>query len=122
MLGDVAHWRGRWWATTGIAVISLAFWSAASFVLNAPEPWDSEHYGTAFLLALGLIALASFALPDEPWRWAIIFVAAQLPVMVVRSEAGPLWAVGLMFLLAECIPAVVIALLAGWLRRRLGRA
>lgn len=105
--------------TPAFAAGAILYWVAAGMILAAPEPWDSPHYPAALGIAVLLAAVAGWVAPDRPARWGVIAIVAQLPVLLVRAAPGPLLAVGLLILAAECVPAVAAAFLAArWRRRR----
>lgn len=105
------------WVWLVIAFIAVTFWTAFSYVTDAPEPWDTSSYPVALAVMLLLVAGCGYALPYRAWRWGVIATLAQQPVMLIRTEFGPLWAIGLILLAIECIPAVIVAITAAWLRR-----
>jgi hypothetical protein len=106
----------RAWPTLAFALAAILYWFVASTILVAPEPWDSPRYPVALSVAIGLVAVASYAAPRHAGAWAVIAIVAQIPVLLTRSAPGPLLAVGLLTLAIECVPALAAAFLAARLR------
>jgi hypothetical protein len=88
-------------------------------VLQVTEPWDSPRYLSTYLLALAGCAATAVVRPERAWRWGIIVIFAQLPVLLAHSGAGPLLAAGVLFLVGQSLPAVALSLAVGALRKRI---
>jgi hypothetical protein len=86
-------------------------WQLATIVLGA-EPWDSSGYAGFYLGAIGLCALFGWLYPDRSWRWGCILIFAQLPVMLVHAKPDGLLLVGLGYLSALTLPAIIVAIAA----------
>lgn len=90
-------------------------WQLATSLLGA-EPWDYGGYGGFYLVALGLSAVFGWIYPKRPWRWGLILILAQFPVMVfhvffINGMANDgLVIVGLATMLAQTLPAIIVAL------------
>jgi hypothetical protein len=100
-----------------VTIAGLASWQGATVVLGKPEAWDSPNYLGFYLAALGLCAAFGYFFPERAWRWGLIIVFAQLPVMLFQSGTGPLMVVGLGFLTAMALPAVAAATATSYLRK-----
>lgn len=77
-----------------VIVAGLAFWEWANVALGRQEPWDSPDYFSFYLTALGLCGALGYLFPERPWRWGLIIVFAQLPVMIFHAGLGPLLVIG----------------------------
>jgi hypothetical protein len=104
-----------------VAAGGLALWQFANAVLGTREPWDSPAYLGFYLGALGLSAGFGALYNERPWRWGLIVIFAQLPVMMLHKAVDPLLLVGFAFLAVSALPAIIAASLGsyfGKLRRR----
>jgi hypothetical protein len=102
-----------------VTVAALAFWESANRILGVTEPWDSPGFFSFYLAALGLCAAFGYLFPERSWRWGVIVVFAQLPVMMRHPNVGAsLLPVGLLFLTGLALPAVVAATFTSHLRER----
>ncbi len=86
-------------------------WQLATIVLGA-EPWDSSGYAGFYLGAIGLCALFGWLYTDRSWRWGVILIFAQLPVMLVHTKPDGLLLVGIAYLSALTLPAIMVAIAA----------
>lgn len=103
--------------TTLAAATGLAFWQWATSVLGLPEAWDSPDYPKFYLGSLGLCAAFGYLAPARPWRWGLIIIFAQLPVMALHTgRIGPLVVVGMALLSLQALPAILLATAASRLR------
>jgi hypothetical protein len=101
----------------GVAATGLAFWQWATAFLGVLEPWDAPEYPFFYLGSLGLCAAFAYLLPSSPWRWSLIIVFAQLPVMVLHSgQVGPLIGVGTGLLVLQVLPGMLVAAAAARVR------
>lgn len=101
----------------GVAATGLAFWQWATFFLGTPEPWDAPDYPIFYLGSLGFCAAFGYLLPSRPWRWGLIIIFTQLPVMVLHTgRVGPLMVVGMAILALQVLPAMLVAAAASRLR------
>ena len=101
------------------ATIGLALWAVASQIGHRAEPWDAPQFWSVFyplaIIASGVLGLA---FPTRPWRWAVTIILMQLPVMALGGSGFGLLPMGLVLLLVLTLPAIGLATLAGWLRKR----
>ena len=100
-----------------VTIAGLAFWEWATIVLGVREAWDSPDYLSFYLAALGLCAAFGYLFTERAWRWGLIIMFAQLPVMLVHSGTGPLMVVGVAFLTVMAVPAVAAATATSYLRK-----
>ena len=108
--------RAGWLASI---VGGLTLWTCAALAEGGREPWDTSAYWTFYLPLAGLLSMAFGALfPERPWRWALLVMLTQLPVMMMFSgEVGSLAILGLGLLLILSLPAMLLARLGAALRR-----
>lgn len=103
-----------------VILTGLTFWFLATAFIGV-EPWDSTGYVGFYLGVLGLSAICGWIYPKRPWRWGLILIFMQLPVMVAHSvfnglEDG-LALVGLAYLTVQTLPAMIIAIAASHLKQ-----
>lgn len=103
-----------------------AFWTVASVLSLPQEAWDHQFWFVYLLLAYLLCAVFGFVFPRRPWRWALSMMLPLFVVMpMVTGRSGPLFMVGLMFVLAYSLPGMAIAGFGAAMRKRVtqrGRA
>jgi hypothetical protein len=109
------------WLVTSIS--GLLFWSMAVVASGRREPWDSDAYWTLYLPLAVLLAFAfGMLFPDRAWRWALVVIFMQLPVMLAGGSGMGLLPLGIVLLLILSLPAILAAMLGagmrGWLARR----
>jgi hypothetical protein len=101
----------------GVAATGLAFWQCATSVLGTQEAWDAPGYPIFYLGSIGLCAAFGYLLSPRPWRWALIIIFAQLPIMVLHTgQVGPVVVVGIGFLALQALPAILAATAASRFR------
>lgn len=114
MLGRM---QGEAVRVAGAPVTGLAFWQWATSFLGTHEPWDAPDYPLFYLGSLGLCAVFGYLSPSRPWRWSLLIIFAQLPIMVLHAgRVGPLIGVGIGFLMLQVLPAMLVAAAASRLR------
>lgn len=97
----------------------MAFWELVNIIQGSTEPWDSPYYLISYAAALGLSAGFGYLFHESPWRWGVIVVFAQFPVMALDSPPGPdngLWPIGLFILVVLALPAAFASGAGGTLR------
>ena len=100
-----------------VAAVALIFWQAVTVILGASEPWDSPDYLAWYVASLGLSAFFGYAFDRHAWRWGVIIVFAQLPVLLFHSGAGNLLLAGLVYLSVLALPAAIVAVGAASLKK-----
>lgn len=104
-----------------VAIIVAAVLSALVWALSVPftghrEPWDAE--GPYYLVALVVLGAASGALVPRPlWGHYIGAVAGQASYQLLFLNIGPLFILGLLFLLGYSVVFAGAAAIAAQLRR-----
>lgn len=100
-----------------VTIVGLVFWGLANIASGTEEPWDSPDYLNFYLGALGLCAAFGYLFDAHPWRWAVIIIFAQWPIMAFTAGLGPLMIVGLGFLTLQLLPAIFASLVTSNLRK-----
>lgn len=101
----------------------LAFWQTANIMFGTREPWDSDNYWSAYLIALALCAALGVFFRKNGSLMGAIFIFAQFPVMMANAAGvGGLMGLGLMILCVQSVPAMFAARLTGRLRDRASRS
>lgn len=104
-----------------IALLGIAAWSVFGAATGVAEPWDAGIYWTlaypALLLASGL---AGAWLRRRAWLAGLVLTLAQLPVMLVQTQAGAMALFALALLAALAVPAMLATGLGGRLAARHG--
>jgi hypothetical protein len=101
----------------------LALWALAAIILGG-EPWDSRGYVGFYLGALGMCALFGWLFEVRAWRWGLVLVFTQVPVLLLLSSSGGrdlqdgLILVGLAYLAAQALPAIFVALATSRAKQR----
>lgn len=100
-----------------------AIWGWVAVSSGRAEPWDAPQFWTlAYPAALGVCAVFGFVWPQRPWRWALIVFAMLLAVMSAGGAAAgssfSMMPLGIVALAVLGLPGVLLAALAGWVRRR----
>lgn len=109
-----------WPAMIVVLILSLAFWAAASLVADVKEPWDAASFWSLiYPAALVLSVIAGLLFPQRSAAWGAVVMFAQIPVVMLSSDAGPLLAVGVLYAALLSVPAMGLSWLAGFTRRRL---
>jgi len=109
--------------TTAIALVSaivlgLALWTAAALLGHRAEPWDAPSYWTIAYPAAAILAGAlGFAFPQRPWRWALVLMFMQLPVMIAGGSDFSLLPMGLILMAALALPGIGLAYLCAGARQ-----
>jgi hypothetical protein len=100
-------------------VVGGLYWQFVCRTAGVSEPWDGDGYWRLWYpLSCALAAAGGYLLRKRGWRAGALVTFAQLPVMLLNGGAGPLLAVGVLFLGVLAIPVVAIATAAGRLATR----
>jgi hypothetical protein len=100
-------------------ILGVLLWTLATIALGGREPWDSNVYWTmAYPAALILCGGLGALFPARPWRWPLVLMGAQLPVMTVSGSDLGLWPLTLGLLAILSLPGMAAASLAAWLIQR----
>lgn len=108
-----------WLAVVMAVVASTALWSLTAQMGGKREPWDYDGYWTAaYPTAVLFSGLLGFLFPRMPWLWALITIFSQAGVMIARGAELGMLPFGMILMALLSVPAVLVALGASWLRRR----
>ena len=107
--------RAGWVATIGAGA---TLWIVASQLSYPREVWDVENWTLYLGIAYVICGALGFAFPKRPWRWPLMVMLILFPVMIVTTgRLGPLFVIGIVFLLAYSLPGMLAATLAALTRR-----
>ena len=97
------------------AASSAAVWALSIPLTGKAEPWDAEfpYYFVALVLAG---AISGAVVPKHPWAHYVGAILGQVAYALAFLKLGPLFIVGLVFLVAYSLIFVAAAIVA-WLRR-----
>ncbi len=88
----------------------IAVWLGVTQWSGRREAWDSGLYFTAGLpLLMLLCALAGFAAPERPWRWAAAAFVGQPAALLCLRGFGSMLPLGLAVFGVLMVPCVVTA-------------
>lgn len=105
--------KAGWKQILVLALVGMLFWQVVTWVTGATEPWDAEGYWSLWYpLSLVLSGCGSFWIRTHGWLAGLIVTFSQLPGMWIGSGPGPLWALGLLMLVALALPAIAVSALA----------
>ena len=111
--------RGTWNAYTTAALLGLALWSVAAVVELRVEPWDAPNFWTIYYpAAIALSGALGFLYPQAPWRWPLILMFMQLPVMTLGGSGFDLLPMGMILMAVLALPGIGLAYLCAWARRQ----
>ncbi|MEO8455326.1 MAG: hypothetical protein ABI454_09210 [Sphingomicrobium sp.] len=101
-------------------VTGAILWSVASVSLARREPWDAPSYWTLWYPAAVVAAAAlGYFFPRRSWRWPVVLMLMQLPVMMfVTGSDASLLPLGAALLLALSIPGMMAAMMGAAVARR----
>jgi hypothetical protein len=111
--------RGTWNDYAAAATLGLVLWSVAAVVELRVEPWDAPNFWTIYYpAAIALSGMLGFLYPHAPWRWALILMFMQLPVMILGGSGFSLLPIGLILMAVLALPGIGLAYLCAWAKRR----
>jgi len=98
------------------AIVSAAIWVLSPLVSGQEEPWDAEgFFYIGSLIALG--GISGFSLPKPLWAHYSGSVVGQLSYELIFLPLGPLFILGVGFLLGYSLLFLVGALIGSRVRR-----
>jgi peptidoglycan/LPS O-acetylase OafA/YrhL len=105
-----------------IAMFVLGFttWTAFGALTQRREAWDDPLYFFTLLPVLSILAgVAGWLSPRRAWLVAPALAVSQLVALFVQNPGGSnLWPITLVLLAMLHVPALLLALLGSWMRRR----
>ena len=114
--------KPRPWATLLIAAgVGGLVWALSPWLSGHHEPWDAEgfYYAAALAVAGAVSGLVS---PRPIWAQYLGAVLGQAAFELIFLPGGPLFLLGVAFMLGYSLIFVVTAALAGYLRLRFLRS
>lgn len=110
--------KSRLWNTLLVSVVAGALvWALSPWATGHREPWDAAgRYYVVALLVGG--SVAGFLSPRPVWAHYVGGLTGQLGYEALFLRRGPLFVLGVVFLLGYTIIFVVGAAVAGQLRGR----
>jgi hypothetical protein len=111
--------RARTWFTISVAAaLSAAVWGLSPWLVDHREPWDAD--GQFYAVALATTGfIAGLLTPRPVWAHYLGSVLGQVTYEVLFLPIGPLFIVGLAFMLAYSLIFLAAAVLAAFGRARL---
>jgi hypothetical protein len=108
--------KSRPWITLLVSTIaSASIWALSPLLTGHREPWDADGY--FYLVALLVAgAVAGVISPKPQWAHYVGAIIGQLGYELVVLRVGPLFLLGIAFLLAYCLVYLAAAWLAGSIR------
>jgi hypothetical protein len=98
--------------------VSAAVWALSPWLVGHREPWDAG--GFFYLIALAAAGcVAGWVTPRPLWAHYVGAVVGQLLYEVLFLRIGPLFVLGIGFLLGYSLIFVVAAAMSGYLHTRL---
>ena len=111
--------RGTWKAYAAAAILGLALWTIVAVVEMRIEPWDAPSFWAAFYpAAIALSGALGLIFPLRPWRWPLILMFMQLPVIILGGSGFSLLPMGLILMAVLALPGIGLAYLCAWARQR----
>ncbi len=97
-----------------------ALWVLTSLVSGRAEAWDAPMYwSVTYPLAILLAGVLGYRAPRLAWRWGLVVILVQAPVMLLTSGGSMgLLPLGLALFAILSLPAVAAAMFAAWMRNR----
>jgi hypothetical protein len=107
-----------WTAYATAFLAGTILWSLATIAAGGREVWDAGLYWTAAYPAALLIGGGLAVLyPERPWRWPLVVMLTQMPVMIAMGSGLGLFPLGLALLAILSLPGMAIAAIIGAWRR-----
>src|SRR5574341_1516067 len=112
--------KPRPWLTLAVsAALGASVWALSPWLVGHREPWDAG--GQFYALALATAGILAGLLTPRPfWAHYLGAFVGQVAYEVLFLPIGPLFILGLAFLLAYSLVFLVAAGVAGYLRARFG--
>jgi len=106
-------WQSFLVATACAAIV----WALSPWLAGHREPWDAEsYYYPIALVAAG--AIAGYIAPRPLWAHYVGAVVGQIAFQAVFLRIGPLFLLGVAFVLGYSVVFLIGAIVAGLIRRR----
>ena len=100
------------------AIASASIWALSPFLIGLREPWDTDgNFYVAALFVAGLVA--GTVSPKPLWAHYVGVLIGQIGYELTILHVGPLFLLGVVFLLAYGLVYLVAAALAGYVRSKI---
>jgi hypothetical protein len=100
------------------AIASASIWALSPFLIGLREPWDTDgNFYVAALFVAGLVA--GTVSPKPLWAHYVGVLIGQIGYELTILHVGPLFLLGVVFLLAYGLVYFVAAALAGYVRSKI---
>ena len=98
-------------------------WLLTSLISGRAEAWDAPMYwSVTYPLAILLAGVLGYRAPLRAWRWGLVVMLVQAPVMLLSSGGSMgLLPLGLALFAVLALPAVAVAKVAAVMRGRRSR-
>lgn len=98
-----------------------ALWTATAVYGGKIEPWDCPAYwSVAYPVAVVWSGVLGGLFPRGAWRWALLVMFSQAPVMAMRGAGYGLFVLGTVLIGVLAVPAVLMAFGGSWVRGKVG--
>jgi hypothetical protein len=99
-------------------IASASIWALSPVLIGLREPWDTDgNFYVAALFVAG--ALAGTLSPKPLWAHYVGAIIGQLGYELTILHVGPLFLLGVVFLLAYGVVYLVAAALGGYVRSKI---
>ena len=104
-----------------IAIIGgISLWLLTSLISGRAEAWDAPMYWTVtYPLAILLAGVLGYRAPRRAWRWGLVVMLVQAPVLLLTSGGSMnLLPLGLALFAILSLPAIAAATFGAKIRGR----
>jgi hypothetical protein len=104
-----------------IAIIGgISLWLLTSLISGRAEAWDAPMYWTVtYPLAILLAGVLGYRAPWRAWRWGLVVMLVQAPVLMLTSGSSMnLLPLGLALFAILSLPAIAAATFGAKIRGR----
>jgi hypothetical protein len=104
-----------------IAIIGgISLWLLTSLISGRAEAWDAPMYWTVtYPLAILLAGVLGYRAPWRAWRWGLVVMLVQAPVLMLTSGSSMnLLPLGLALFAILSLPAIAMARFGAKIRGR----
>jgi len=105
-----------------IAIIGgISLWLLTSLISGRAEAWDAPMYWTVtYPLAILLAGVLGYRAPRRAWRWGLVVMLVQAPVLLLTSGGSmSLLPLGLALFAILALPAIAAAMFGAKMRMRI---
>jgi hypothetical protein len=111
--------KRKHWLVVIAGAIGISIWVVVSTVSSKSEAWDSPLYLVVGMPLLCVVAgVFAFIEPNNPWKWAVVPLAAQAVWMFMTQGIGNLAPLGVLFFGVLAIPLLIAARIGAFFAKR----